>query len=65
MKYSDKEYVITDEYKDNILNKVEVFRNVTKTKKTIVVTFVTLNGVAKNKNYDVVRKEININDLLK
>jgi len=65
MKYSDKEYVITDEYKDNILNKVEVFRNVTKTKKTIVVTFVTLNGVAKNKNYNVVRKEININDLLK
>ena len=65
MKYSDNEFVISDEYKDNILNKVEVFKTVTKTKKTIAVTFVTINGVSKNKNYSVVRKEININDLMK
>ena len=65
MKYSDKEFVISDEYKENILNKIEVFKNVTKTKKNIMVTFVTLNGVSKNKNYSIVRKEININDLIK
>ena len=65
MKYSDNEFVISDDYKDNILNKVEVFKAATKTKKTIAVTFVTINGVSKNKNYSVVRKEININDLMK
>ena len=65
MKYSDNEFVISDDYKDNILNKVEVFKAATKTKKTIAVTFVTINGVSKNKNYSVVRKEININDLIK
>ena len=48
-----------------LLNKVEVFKTATKTKKTIAVTFVTLNGVSKNKNYNFVKKKININDLIK
>ena len=62
MKFSNNKYNITDQYKENIINKVETLRNVSKNNKQIVVTFITLNGINKS-NSDIVRKEILANEL--
>lgn len=62
MKYSSDIFTIDAKYEERLLNKIRVFKEVTKTKKAIVLTFVTLNGVTKNSHYGIVRKEISAKD---
>ena len=58
MKYSDFEYEITKEYRMKLLNKIDVFKKTTKTKKSIKLTFVTMYGVMDNLNSDIVDQSI-------
>jgi ribosomal protein S8 len=48
MKYSDTEYTITKDYAGDLKRKRDVFKTVTKTKKTIFITLITTFGVLQN-----------------
>lgn len=48
IKFSNGEYSITKKYADNLMNKVELFRSRTGTRKTIFLTLITTYGVKKN-----------------
>ncbi len=48
IKYSTNEYTITKEYNDKIRNKIAVFENQSKTKKTIFFTMITTIGLVDN-----------------
>ena len=58
IKYNSSAFVIDQKYEELLMNKVRVFSKMSKTKKAIIITFITLNGVAKNKHSSIVRKEI-------
>ena len=48
MKYSRGEYEITKSYDEQLSRRLRVFRKVTKTRKSLVTTFVTPNGLLSN-----------------
>ena len=48
MKFSEAEFVIDKKYAQELRNKLDVFRNVTGTKKTLFLTMVTTHGVRPN-----------------
>lgn len=48
IKYSNKPYVITKEYVDNLKRKMAVFQKQTKTKKQMLITFVSATGLKNN-----------------
>jgi hypothetical protein len=48
MKYSDTEYTVTKDYVGDLKRKRDVFKTVTKTKKTIFITLITTFGVLQN-----------------
>ena len=48
IKFSQSEYTITKAYAENLKNKVRSFREETKTKKSIFLTFITLYGLKQN-----------------
>ncbi len=49
MKFSRNEFNITKRYNQELINKINVLRNATKTKKTIFMTFITTYGLKENK----------------
>lgn len=51
IKFSSREFVIDKRYAGDIENKVQVFKNQSKTRKTIFSTMITLYGVSKNDYY--------------
>lgn len=63
MKFSVNQFRITDEYESTLLNRIEVFREHTKTTKTLVCTFVTARGVANGIHKSIVNSEVTMNDL--
>ncbi len=63
IKFASGEYEIDKEYDMELKNKVNVFRNSTNTKKTILVTMITTYGVKKNMYSNYVGKEICMEDL--
>ncbi len=63
MKYADEEYVISAEYEQRLQERASLFRQVTKTKKTLLCTFVTTYGVKKNMHSGIVQSEVKIDDL--
>lgn len=65
IKYNSENYVIDQKYEDLLLNKIRVFKEISKTKKSIILTFITLNGVLKNKHYSIVRKELTAKELFR
>ena len=64
MKYSIGEFVIDKEYEKNLRNKIAVFKEKTKTKSAIHLTFVTTYGVKQNQYSSIVQNEIKGIDLL-
>ena len=48
MKYTQDEYEITKDYFDRLQQRMRTFRKATKTKKTLIPTFVTPNGLVSN-----------------
>lgn len=63
MKFSQDVYVITKEYENKLRTRMGIFRAESKTKKSIVTTFVTTFGVAKNIHSGIVQNEIVMDDL--
>jgi AAA+ ATPase superfamily predicted ATPase len=63
MKFSTSQYVITKEDDAVFRNKLAACRTETGTRKAIHLVMLTSYGVAKNKYYGVVQKELILNDL--
>lgn len=66
MKFSINEFEITKSYAKELQAKIDVFREKSKTKKTIFLTMVTSNGVKNSNNYlGLIQSEIKIDSLFK
>ena len=65
MKYSGKEFVIDKDYETVLQNKIESFISETGTRKSIILTMVTTEGVRQNSHSGIVQKEIVLNDLFR
>jgi hypothetical protein len=63
MKFTDKEFVITTEYAQHLLNRRDTFRAVTGTKKTLQLTLVTAAGLARQAGWQQVQNEVTGDDL--
>ena len=63
IKYGSDEYVIDEKYEEVLQNKIQVFKEVTKTKKAIVLTLISMNGLRMNRHSGVIRKVLTMNDL--
>ena len=64
IKFTKDEFEIDAAYYKNLTRKIEVFRNETKTKKAVLLTFITFNGLVHNKYSSIVINEITKDDLL-
>lgn len=58
IKYTGSEFEIDSAYEAALLHKIEVFRANTKTKKSVQLTFITLNGLKMNAHSGIVRKAL-------
>ncbi len=65
MKFSMDTYRLKPEYESKLRDRSSLFRDLTKTKKTIVHTFVTSYGVANGRNKSIVHSEVTLDDLFK
>ena len=63
MKYSDSEYVIDHKYRNELINKEDVFRAETKCTKAVFLTLICANGTKNNEYSDVIQNFITGNDL--
>lgn len=63
IKFSESLFVITSKYLLNLMTKVEEFKQQTKTKKAVHLTFITTYGLAENENSGMVQRELTMNDL--
>ncbi len=63
MKYSRSEYEIDNEEQKKLERRIEVFRNETKTKKSIILTLVTSEGLKKNAHSDIIQSLIIVDEL--
>ena len=63
-KFSIDSYVITKEYSEKLRSKMSIFKEVTKTKKSVFMTMITTFGIEKNKySTSLVQNEVTMNDL--
>lgn len=65
MKYSDDLYEIKADYEDKLIKKIDIFKDKTKIKKTIVLTMITMYGLVNNSHSHIVNRDIKIVDWLK
>jgi AAA+ ATPase superfamily predicted ATPase len=63
IKFATTQYAITQEYEENLRNKIAVYRAETKTKNAIHLLMLTTFGIAKNKYAGIMQKELILNDL--
>lgn len=63
MKFSKSEYRITETYEQLLRHRMELFQSTTKTKLSLVNTFVTTYGVADGAHHSIVHSEVTMNDL--
>ena len=63
MKYSNKEFVMTKSYDENLRNKRCVFIDETKTKKSVHITMITTYGVKHNEYWHHIQSELLLDDL--
>lgn len=63
MKFSKSEYRITDAYEQLLRQRMELFQSSTKTKLSLVITFVTTYGVADGLHHSIVHSEVTMEDL--
>ncbi len=64
IKYSLGEFEISKDFEQVLLNKIQSFHNETGTKKQLVLTFITLNGLKHNEYSNLVLSEVNIDKML-
>ncbi len=63
IKFSMNEFLINKDYDQRLRNKIAVFRDQTKCKKTIQLTMITTYGVQNNKYHNIVTNEVLLDDL--
>ncbi len=64
VKFYDKEFVISKDYEQELREKVAIFREQTRTRKSIFVTMLSAYGVKRNEHYlSVVTNQLLIDDL--
>jgi AAA+ ATPase superfamily predicted ATPase len=63
IKFSTDLYSINSEYENKLRERMSLFREATKNKKTLVNTFITTYGVRNGKHKSIVHSEITMNDL--
>lgn len=63
MKYSTSEYEITKRYNDEIQERRELFRAVTKTRKALHLTMVTTYGIRNNAYSGMIQSQVTLDDL--
>ena len=63
MKFSDAPYVISKEYESKLRERMTIFREDTKTRKSVVTTMVTTYGVQQGIHSAVVQNEVVMDDL--
>ncbi len=63
MKYSNKEFALSDAYEQELSRKKEVFSLMSRTKSAVHIVMVTTNGLAHNKHYGDIQNEVVLNDL--
>ncbi len=63
LKFSQGKYRITADYENRLRERMETFRFLTKTTKSLVHTFVTTYGVADGKHHSIVHSEVVMDDL--
>ncbi|MFN6137288.1 MAG: hypothetical protein ACK480_02135 [Planctomycetota bacterium] len=65
IKYADDQFVIDQKYAKQLRQKIDVFRQVTKTRKTVHLTMITTFGVKQNQYAsDLVDSQVVLNDLM-
>jgi len=66
IKFTDREFVITKKYAEELKYKIEIFREKTQTKKTVFFSFITPYGIKKNDySIDIVDNEVLMENLFK
>ena len=65
MKFSRDEFTIDKDYEQNLRRKISRFIDVSGTKKSIQLTFVTTYGIKKNMYSSRVTNQVVLNDLFK
>ncbi|MFV0344931.1 MAG: AAA family ATPase [Bacteroidales bacterium] len=65
IKYSKTEFSIDKKYEQALQNKVEIFRQETKTKKAIHITMITTFGLKRTPYFDSIQSEITMDDLFR
>lgn len=65
IKYSTGEYSLTKKYASELERKMEIFLNVTQTKKTPVLTFITNAGLKDNVYSEISQKSITVHQLFR
>ena len=65
MKYSHDEYEIDKAYDNHLAHRLRVFKKVTKTKKTLIPTFITPHGLYNNMYARKIGREVTGDDLFK
>ena len=63
MKYTQDMFSIDQEYEKNLLHKRECFISETKTKKSVYLTMVTVNGLVQNAHSGIIQNTITAEDL--
>lgn len=63
MKFTEQEYAITKDYNQTLRNKIGLFVEETKSRKSVQLVFVTSNGVKPNMYSGIVQSEVVLNDL--
>jgi hypothetical protein len=64
IKFTDKPFKIDKPYYSNLMNKVDVYRKVSKTSEQIFVAFISANGMAKSKYVDCISGIATLEDLI-
>ncbi|MBR1803572.1 MAG: ATP-binding protein, partial [Muribaculaceae bacterium] len=63
LKFALEPYVITADYEQKLRNRMALFRAETKTRKTLVTTFVTTYGVTPGRHSGIVHSQVTLDDL--
>ena len=63
MKHSVSTFSIENDYAKELQNKLDAYRELSKDRRTLHLVMVTTNGVAHNNYYNMVQKEIIMDEL--
>lgn len=63
IKHSSNIFTIDKDYAANLQNKLDAYQELSKDKRTLHLVMVTTNGVAHNSNFNMIQKEITMDDL--